>query len=234
MRAESVTFARIRTIHILKPSRPEVNHSLATRDVPGDRGSLAGDRHRPGDGRRGGPASSRADRGWHAAGPGDRVLPRRVAGDGRRHDAARPACLLSTPSRIHGRSARRPRLAIAIFLGASAIVWAGFGLAAFIGDMALHHVVDMTPWLGARPWLIEAGVLAAAGAYQFTPLKRRYLAACRRPGERAKPAWWSGADRISPRSPPRFRLPRQLVGADARHVRRWLREPWCRWRSSPC
>lgn len=78
----------------------------------------------------------------------------------------------------------RPRLVVAIFLGMSAIVWAGFGLAAFIGDMAVHQVVHTTPWLAARPWLIEAGVLAAAGAYQFSPAKRHYLAACRRPGER--------------------------------------------------
>ena len=80
----------------------------------------------------------------------------------------------------------RPRLAVAIFLATSAIVWTGFGLAAFIGDMALHHIVDTTPWLGARPWLIEAGVLAVAGAYQFTPLKQRYLAACRHPSAQVR------------------------------------------------
>lgn len=79
-----------------------------------------------------------------------------------------------------------PRLGVATFLGTSAIVWTGFGLAAFIGDMALHHIVDTTPWLGARPWLIEAGVLAVAGAYQFTPLKQRYLAACRHPSPQVR------------------------------------------------
>jgi predicted metal-binding membrane protein len=78
----------------------------------------------------------------------------------------------------------RPRTAIAAFLGSFAIVWGGFGLAAFLGDMVLHRVVDATPWLAARPWLIEAGVLAMAGAYQLTPLKRRAMAACREPGQR--------------------------------------------------
>jgi predicted metal-binding membrane protein len=78
----------------------------------------------------------------------------------------------------------RPRRAVATFLGMSAVVWAGFGVAVFIGDVAVHHVVDTSPWLGARPWLIEAGVLATAGSYQFMPLKRRYLGACRRPGSR--------------------------------------------------
>ena len=49
------------------------------------------------------------------------------------------------------------------------------------GDAVLHRFVDATPWLAARPWLIEAAVLAVAGAWQLTPLKRRCLAACRHP-----------------------------------------------------
>ncbi len=75
----------------------------------------------------------------------------------------------------------RPGLAMAAFLAAYATVWTAFGLAAFLGDLALHGLVDATPWLDARPWLIEASVLILAGAYQFVPLKRRGLAACRHP-----------------------------------------------------
>ena len=67
------------------------------------------------------------------------------------------------------------------FLGAFAAVWSAFGLLAFFGDDLLHHVVDATPWLAERPWLISAGVLALAGAMQFAPAKRRSLAACRQP-----------------------------------------------------
>jgi len=69
------------------------------------------------------------------------------------------------------------------FLGGFLVVWSTFGLFAFFGDMVLHHVVDATPWLGARPWLIEASVLALAGAWQFTPLTRRSLLVCRRARE---------------------------------------------------
>ncbi|MDO8484275.1 MAG: DUF2182 domain-containing protein [Candidatus Limnocylindrales bacterium] len=75
----------------------------------------------------------------------------------------------------------RPRRAWAAFLGAFAVVWTVFGLLAFMGDVVLHHVVDATPWLAARPWLIEASFLALAGAYQLAPLKRRSLSACRHP-----------------------------------------------------
>jgi predicted metal-binding membrane protein len=66
-------------------------------------------------------------------------------------------------------------------LGGFAAVWTVFGLGAFIGDFVLHHIVDATPWLAARPWLVEGGVLGLAGAYQLSPFKRRSLEACRDP-----------------------------------------------------
>jgi predicted metal-binding membrane protein len=77
--------------------------------------------------------------------------------------------------------AARPNRSLAAFLALYALVWTIFGLLAFMGDVVLHHVVDATPWLAAHPWLIEAGVLALAGAYQLTPLKRHNLEACRHP-----------------------------------------------------
>ncbi len=78
-----------------------------------------------------------------------------------------------------------PRRARSAFLVSFALVWTAFGLVAFLGDVGLHHVVDSTPWLAGRPWLIEAGILALAGGYQLVPLKKRSLAACRHPIESA-------------------------------------------------
>jgi predicted metal-binding membrane protein len=75
----------------------------------------------------------------------------------------------------------RRRHALAAFLSTYALAWSIFGLLVFMGDDILHHIVDATPWLADRPWLIEASVLALAGAYQFSPVKRRGLAACRHP-----------------------------------------------------
>lgn len=77
----------------------------------------------------------------------------------------------------------RPGFAVASFLGGYGIVWVVFGLLAFLGDFVLHRVVGASPWLAARPWLIEAGVLALAGGYQFLPIKRGALAACRHRGD---------------------------------------------------
>lgn len=79
------------------------------------------------------------------------------------------------------RRLRRPGLALAIFLAAYATVWTVFGFAAFMSDVALHRVIDASPWLGARSWLIGPSALALAGAYQFGPLKRWGLGACRHP-----------------------------------------------------
>jgi predicted metal-binding membrane protein len=67
------------------------------------------------------------------------------------------------------------------FIASFGVPWAIFGLFAFGGDAILHHVVDATPWLEARPWLIEGSVLLLAGVYQWTPLKRRSLELCRHP-----------------------------------------------------
>jgi len=72
--------------------------------------------------------------------------------------------------------------ALTLFLAAYFAVWTGFALAAFSGDMSLHHAVDTLPWLGAHPQVIPAFTLALAGIYQLTPLKDACLKACRNPG----------------------------------------------------
>jgi predicted metal-binding membrane protein len=76
----------------------------------------------------------------------------------------------------------RPRAAIGAFIGGYALVWTVFGIGGFLGDDALHHIVDRTPWLGARPWLVSGGILAVAGAFQFSALKDMCLRKCRLPG----------------------------------------------------
>ena len=98
---------------------------------------------------------------------------------------------------IRSVDARRAGIGLAGFLATYALAWSAFGLLAFLGDVALHHLVDTTPWLAARPWLIEASVLTLAGAYQFSPLKRAGLEACRHPagiGRVADRPFATGAD----------------------------------------
>jgi len=73
----------------------------------------------------------------------------------------------------------RPAVAMAAFLATYAAVWTAYGFGAFFFDVGLHRLTDATPWLAARPWLIEASATTLAGAYQFLPVKRRGLEACR-------------------------------------------------------
>jgi predicted metal-binding membrane protein len=82
-------------------------------------------------------------------------------------------------------SARQPRpgLAMASFLGGYALVWTAFGALALGFDLGVHRAVDSSAWLSANDWLIGGGVLALAGAFQFSSLKDACLDKCRRPDQ---------------------------------------------------
>ncbi|HEX4835520.1 MAG TPA: DUF2182 domain-containing protein [bacterium] len=74
----------------------------------------------------------------------------------------------------------RPGLVLRLVLGYLA-VWALFGLLAYIGDVGLHGAIERLPGLAAAAGGIGAGILLAAGVYQFTPLKYSCLEKCRSP-----------------------------------------------------
>jgi predicted metal-binding membrane protein len=79
------------------------------------------------------------------------------------------------------------RLARAIpalsFLAGYLAVWTVYGIAAY-GLFRLVTSLDIgwLAWDEAGPYF-AGGVLAAAGLYELTPLKHRFLARCRAPGE---------------------------------------------------
>lgn len=73
--------------------------------------------------------------------------------------------------------------------------WLAFGVFSYLGDSALHEVVEHNP---AAAGLIAPAVLLLAGLYQFTPPKRACLARCRRvgaawaaPGQASNPGGWA-------------------------------------------
>lgn len=76
----------------------------------------------------------------------------------------------------------RPQAAMAGFLGGYALVWTGFGAVAFLMDAGVHATIQSTPWLHAHEWVLGGGVLALAGAFQFSSLKEACLRQCRHPG----------------------------------------------------
>ena len=114
------------------------------------------------------PAPRLADPSRAAVVGGPAPVPRRLAGDDRRDDAAlEPA---ADPAVRGGQSTARsaPAECGAAFLGGYAVVWTAFGAHAFLGDVGVHAMVDSIPWLQHHTWLIAGGVLAMAGAFQFT------------------------------------------------------------------
>jgi predicted metal-binding membrane protein len=79
------------------------------------------------------------------------------------------------------RRRRRPGWLVALLLLGFLVVWAGFGLAAWVFDRGIHAAVDALPWLAAHPQLIIGTTLLAAGLWQFSPLRDRCLDECRSP-----------------------------------------------------
>jgi predicted metal-binding membrane protein len=79
--------------------------------------------------------------------------------------------------------ARRPErwqlmaILIAGYLG----VWLVFGIAAHSADWVLHEVAERISWLESNGWIIGAGTVVMAGAFQFSRLKYRCLDKCRAP-----------------------------------------------------
>jgi predicted metal-binding membrane protein len=77
----------------------------------------------------------------------------------------------------------RPRKAMAAFLGGYVLVWSAFGALAFLFDVGVHAAVDASPWLEGHNWVLGVGVLAVAGAFQFSSLKYACLDKCRHPAQ---------------------------------------------------
>ena len=72
--------------------------------------------------------------------------------------------------------------ALLAFLSGYALVWTAYGAVAFAGDALVHRLIADNAALRAHETTIAAGVLALAGAAQFTRLKDRCLTECRHPG----------------------------------------------------
>jgi predicted metal-binding membrane protein len=88
--------------------------------------------------------------------------------------------VLAILDRMVARRSDRARL-VALAGGGYLAVWGGFGVAAHLADLALAAAVRQSAWLTFNGWALGAAVLATAGAFQFSGLKRRCLDRCRTP-----------------------------------------------------
>src|SRR5512133_1198001 len=73
------------------------------------------------------------------------------------------------------------------------LVWVGFSVCAALLQRMLSKALLLSPMMTATtPWL-SATLLIAAGAYQFSPLKRTCLATCSAPLDFLMRHWRDGA-----------------------------------------
>jgi predicted metal-binding membrane protein len=88
--------------------------------------------------------------------------------------------LVNLFGRFVARRYDRSTLTLSLVLGYLA-VWAAFGILAFLGDAAIHRVIERSPDVADLSQWIGVGVLLIAGVYQVTPLKNMCLVKCRSP-----------------------------------------------------
>jgi predicted metal-binding membrane protein len=81
---------------------------------------------------------------------------------------------------------------IAGYLG----VWLIFGVAAHSADWVLHELAERSRWLNENNWVIGAGTLLVAGAFQFSRLKYRCLDKCRAPLSFVMEHWSGRHERV--------------------------------------
>ncbi len=83
-------------------------------------------------------------------------------------------------------------LPTALFVVGYLLVWTAFGLVAFAVGTALSALGSHLPTLAAYRSIVIGVLLAGAGLYQFTPLKRACLKHCRSPLDFLAHHWHTG------------------------------------------
>ena len=106
--------------------------------------------------------------------------------------AAAPMLLMFAT--VHRRRAAegRPAVPTAIFLLGYLAVWTIYSVAAALVQAGLHTAALLSPAMAATSPLLAGGLLVAAGVFQWTPLKRACLAACRSPLAFLMTGWREG------------------------------------------
>lgn len=80
-----------------------------------------------------------------------------------------------------------------VFVGAYLLIWALFGVVAYLGANASSGLAQQVSWITMNAARIGGGILVLAGLYQLTPLKRACLAKCRTPQDFILHSWRDGS-----------------------------------------
>jgi predicted metal-binding membrane protein len=75
----------------------------------------------------------------------------------------------------------RPAVSTGFFIAGYLAVWTGYSAVAAAGQVALSHAALLTPMLKSTSQVLSVAILLAAGAFQFTALKKNCVSKCRTP-----------------------------------------------------
>jgi predicted metal-binding membrane protein len=106
--------------------------------------------------------------------------------------AAAPMILMFTSIHRRRTAEGRPAVPTAIFVLGYLVVWTIYSVAAALSQASLHAAALLSPAMAATSPLLAGGLLVAAGVFQWTPLKRACLAACRSPWSFLLTGWREG------------------------------------------
>lgn len=106
--------------------------------------------------------------------------------------SAAPMVLMFASIRRRRAAGGRPAVSTGIFLLGYLVVWTGFSVAAALAQAGLHAAALLSPAMAATSPRLAGGLLVAAGVFQWTPLKRACLAACRSPLSFVMTSWREG------------------------------------------
>ena len=101
---------------------------------------------------------------------------------------------------------------VVLLIGGYITVWAGFGTLVHIADLAIHQGTASVAVFDSGDRAIGAAILALAGVYQFTPLKRHCLDKCRSPMSFIA-GHWHGMAASPETDPARASRPARRLGA---------------------
>jgi len=87
---------------------------------------------------------------------------------------------------------RRATAPTALFVLGYLVVWTVYSVGAALAQAGLHAAALLSPAMAATSPLLAGGLLVVAGVFQWTPLKRACLAACRSPLSFVMNGWREG------------------------------------------
>lgn len=106
--------------------------------------------------------------------------------------SASPMVLMFATINRRRRERDDPFVPTAVFVSGYLLAWSAFSLAASGAQWGLHAAALLSPAMASTSPIVGGSVLIAAGAYQWSPLKRACLAHCRSPLGFLTTAWREG------------------------------------------